>query len=79
MGPDYHLVHTLIPNRIGQSRGFPQRRHHTLSLFCKEGFIAHPLPLVEGKQGVFSKSTIATQGRLHCTQHYTACRFYPEP
>ncbi|MDK2823245.1 MAG: hypothetical protein PWQ67_1517 [Clostridia bacterium] len=38
---DYHLVHTLIPNkpyRSKQSRSFPQQPLLIPSLFCKEGF-----------------------------------------
>jgi len=40
-GLDYHLVHTLIPNKPylrKQSRSFPQQPTPIPSLFCKEGF-----------------------------------------
>ena len=69
--PEYHLVHTLIPNRWIQSRSFPQRLSLTFSLFCNNGFITSNRVL--GHQTalfVFHQSTIPTQGRLHCTQHH---------
>jgi hypothetical protein len=50
------------------------------SLFCRAGFRnwtgtfgAPPVP------STLLSSTVPTQGRLHCTQLFTACRFIPQP
>ena len=70
--PEYHLVHTLIPNRWKQSRSFSQHRTQAFSLFCNNGFIIQNSVLGR-RTHLFAKihqSTIATQGRLHYTQCY---------
>ena len=69
--PEYHLVHTLIPNRWKQSRSFPQHLTQAFSLFCNNGFIT-PNRVLGPRIHLLAihQSTIPTQGRLHYTQCY---------
>ena len=60
------------------SRGFPQQDGPLPSLFCNNGFTSCQLHRARSNWPHPAGSTATTQGRLHCTQLITTCRFIPQ-
>lgn len=70
-GPDYHLVHTSIPNifRVEQPRSFPQQSVRFLASFANAVSNSDNAEVPASTPPSDPLSTGFTQGRLHCSQH----------
>jgi hypothetical protein len=70
-GPDYHLVHTAIPNifQNEQPRSFPQQSVRFLASFANKVSNSDNALAPASTRAPDPLSTIFTQGRLHCSQH----------
>ena len=72
-GPDYHLVHTAIPNiLLWNSLGvFLNKTHRSLASFAKLVSNSDNVPVLANTKTPDPLSTKFTQGRLLCSQHLT--------
>ncbi len=71
--PDYHLVHTAIPNIFHkeQPRSFPLQSVRFLASFANKVSNSDNALTPASARASDPLSTIFTQGRLHCSQHHT--------